>query len=499
MRLIVRGDPRPGVRDLDDHAVLVARDFDCDVTRLGELQGVGDQIGQDLAQANLVAISPARRCVVQSQAKAQSLLLSEHAIEPAHAVGELGQAEIGGSHLHFAGFNLGNVEDVVDHAQERLGGGLDHRQAFGLGWIQSPPAHHMGHAEDTVQGRADLVAHGGQKFRFRPVRSLGFHRQDVQRPCPLDHPLLEGLVDAFDLMIMRLELLHQRQVFTAQLDRAHQQGVIIAVPGDHHAAEHQSKPAENGLAGHEQAQARGDQEEADIDTPRHLHRRQHAARARRQGRNHNHDDEPGVGGLHRQARPSQARPKHAADQETGGVGPGPQPPRFELHIRTILRAAAERAGGDEPHRADRKPDQQPIGIPCAPRAIGHQHHAAGGGHLHGQGRQRVFLGHEQQAAPQIRGRRRGGHTSSIRIHRQYPEPIKPVFTANSVNKFTLSANFIGNISILRSSNWVFIRQDTTKRRGWTACRPFQGRLSMGFQLYCSNRPQFRTLDRQIDD
>ncbi len=60
-----------------------------------------------------------------------------------------------------ASFDLGEVEDVVEHCQERLDGRLHHLEVLPLLGSQLGIKQESRHANDTVHGGADLMAHIG--------------------------------------------------------------------------------------------------------------------------------------------------------------------------------------------------------------------------------------------------------------------------------------------------------------------------------------------------
>ena len=79
-------------------------------------------------------------------------------------------------HVERAGFQTGDVEQVVDHRQQMPAGGADAADAFALHVGQRPlgvELQHLGEAEDGIQRRAQLVAHAGDEFAARVVGAFG--------------------------------------------------------------------------------------------------------------------------------------------------------------------------------------------------------------------------------------------------------------------------------------------------------------------------------------
>ena len=79
--------------------------------------------------------------------------------------------------LELSGFDLRHIEHVVDQAEQVLAASVDvldigHVAAGREGPEGSLP-HHVGEADDGVQGRAQLVAHIGEKTAFGAVGGFG--------------------------------------------------------------------------------------------------------------------------------------------------------------------------------------------------------------------------------------------------------------------------------------------------------------------------------------
>ena len=75
--------------------------------------------------------------------------------------------------LELASLDLREVEDVVDHRQQRAGGVADREQVVALIGGQRGVERELGHADDAVHRRADLVAHVGEELALGAARVLG--------------------------------------------------------------------------------------------------------------------------------------------------------------------------------------------------------------------------------------------------------------------------------------------------------------------------------------
>ena len=71
-----------------------------------------------------------------------------------------------------AGFDLGEVQDVVDDRQQRIARRPDSLGIVALLVGQRCVEHEPAHPDDRVHRRADLVAHRGEERALRPVGIL---------------------------------------------------------------------------------------------------------------------------------------------------------------------------------------------------------------------------------------------------------------------------------------------------------------------------------------
>ena len=141
--------------------------------RRREFEGVGKKIDQNLAQANGVADQNVV-CNRLFYGKGQPVvgrLLHQHAVDVGqHAA----QGEGICRQLQFSAFNVAHVQNVVDEAKQIFGGGFDFgKVAQRLLRQILRHSRQVRQAHNGVHGRADLMAHVGEKFAFGPAFSLG--------------------------------------------------------------------------------------------------------------------------------------------------------------------------------------------------------------------------------------------------------------------------------------------------------------------------------------
>ena len=101
-----------------------------------------------------------------------------------------------GVQLETAGFDLREVEDVVDDRQQRLAGCVDRLGVVALLVIERRVEEQPAHPDDGVHRRPDLVAHRRQERALRLVRGVGV------APCllQLDRPLVDPPLERLDVL-----------------------------------------------------------------------------------------------------------------------------------------------------------------------------------------------------------------------------------------------------------------------------------------------------------
>ena len=105
-----------------------------------------------------------------------------------------------------ARFDPGDVEHLVDQAEQMPSASEDVLDTLLLLTGQVVHLQELPEAEDGVQGSAQLMAHPGQELIFRPVRLFGLVFGSAQILFPLDQQdagSLERLAQAADLVTAR--------------------------------------------------------------------------------------------------------------------------------------------------------------------------------------------------------------------------------------------------------------------------------------------------------
>jgi hypothetical protein len=148
-------------------------DADGDAAFFGELDGVADEVAEDLADAAVVAVDEGGQAGGDLGVDGEAGFSGAGAEEGADLVQAVAQGEGGVLDLDLAGFDLGEIEDVADEGFERLAAAGNHIHEGALLGGERGVAEQFGEADDAVDGRADFVADDGQKFALGAVGGFG--------------------------------------------------------------------------------------------------------------------------------------------------------------------------------------------------------------------------------------------------------------------------------------------------------------------------------------
>ncbi|MFT3684773.1 MAG: hypothetical protein QM783_07545 [Phycisphaerales bacterium] len=172
------------------------RGFDGDAAGLGELDGVADEVDQDLAEADGVGVDRLGDGRDDAGGEAEALAAGLDVHERQYV---LQDAVSGGGevfHRHATGLDLGDVEDVVDDREQVLAvavDGVDALEALaGCKGAVAVVSEEFGKAQDGGHGRADLVAHVGQELALGATGGFGLGFGDAQ--CGVGGVEVRGLL-----------------------------------------------------------------------------------------------------------------------------------------------------------------------------------------------------------------------------------------------------------------------------------------------------------------
>src|SRR5262245_52682747 len=134
-------------------------EIDADVTLLGELQGVVDEVAKHLIEPGGVS-NDRRWNVGRDEGRQVDALGGGASVEEVNgALDDLDEARRRPLDLELARLDLREIENVVDDGDEAAAGLSDDVGVAALARRQVGSGEQLGHDEDAVHGRAYLVAH----------------------------------------------------------------------------------------------------------------------------------------------------------------------------------------------------------------------------------------------------------------------------------------------------------------------------------------------------
>ena len=136
---------------------------------LGKFDGVADQIDQNLAQPPRVAAQQTGNRRFDQAVEFEIFLLRPDGQHLDRIFHRNAQIEIQGLQLQLAGFNLGEIQNLVDDRQQRLATGAHDLGVLALFGGQFRVQQQSRHANYPVHRRANLVAHIGQELALGAV------------------------------------------------------------------------------------------------------------------------------------------------------------------------------------------------------------------------------------------------------------------------------------------------------------------------------------------
>ncbi len=131
---------------------------------LGELDGIAGQVEQDLAKPQGIAAQTVRQISGQIEQQRQPLFPRPKRRQIRQPLEHLVELEIHLLQLLLARLHLGEVKDVVEDPEQVVRRSVYLAHIVVLLGGEVGLQHQMGHTDDGIHWRADLMAHVGQKF-----------------------------------------------------------------------------------------------------------------------------------------------------------------------------------------------------------------------------------------------------------------------------------------------------------------------------------------------
>ena len=137
----------------------------------GELNGVSREVEQDLAQSDGIASDGRRQLRIEDGPDRDVGGMSQ---QIDNAFDDFDQIKRHRFNADAASLDSGGVENIVDDAEEGVGGCAGVVTVVPLLRRQWGGQKQLDHAHHPVHGSSDLMAHHGEELGLRPVRPVGF-------------------------------------------------------------------------------------------------------------------------------------------------------------------------------------------------------------------------------------------------------------------------------------------------------------------------------------
>ena len=196
-RQIVRGDAGAGIGDgeVEAHTAVFQPLAANDVRNLalvGELHRIGEQVMNDLADAQRIAAHDSRNVALEPGVEVQPLGFGLGLEGPGHPLVEILERHVDDLEGHLAGLDLGHVEDVVQQAQQIVAGVADDRQIVPLRRLQPRGGQQLGGAEDAVHRGAQFMRNDAEEVGLGVAGGIGLVARGLQLLDQMGLMLLEG-------------------------------------------------------------------------------------------------------------------------------------------------------------------------------------------------------------------------------------------------------------------------------------------------------------------
>ena len=143
-----------------------------DTAFFGEFQGIADQVHNDLAQPDRVTMHEAAQCGYDFYFKIETLFPRIQFQQAGGCLDRPSQIEVAELQFQPSGFQFRDVEDVVNHPQQRTCGIAHGFGTFQLLAVEIAPQQDFAHAYDAIHRRADFVRHVCQKLGLGSIRQF---------------------------------------------------------------------------------------------------------------------------------------------------------------------------------------------------------------------------------------------------------------------------------------------------------------------------------------
>ena len=144
-----------------------------DLARIGELDGIAQQIQQHLPQPRRIAHQVTGHARIDGAEQFEALFGGTGLYHLDHDLDVLGEGEAGLLQLKLGSLDLGQIEDVVDEVQQVVAGAAEDLDILVLLGRQRGLGQEVGDPHDGVHRRADFVTHARQEIGLGAIGAFG--------------------------------------------------------------------------------------------------------------------------------------------------------------------------------------------------------------------------------------------------------------------------------------------------------------------------------------
>ena len=144
-----------------------------DFAAFGKFNAVGDEVQQHLPQPDWITHQAVRHVAANDGGEVNFLIRIASRSIFENAVHDVAQGKIFLHDIHFTRFNLGEIKNVVDDVEQRIGARSGGGGEFLLPRVEARLRKQFNHAENAAQRRANLVTHVREKFALGGIGTVG--------------------------------------------------------------------------------------------------------------------------------------------------------------------------------------------------------------------------------------------------------------------------------------------------------------------------------------
>ena len=152
-----------------------------DVARFGKFDGVAEEVDDDLAETLQIAKERRGNSGIQMPGNFEVLLAAPELHDFQDFAQASGELKFERAKFHHSRVHFGEVQNVIEQAEKRIGRSLYHFQIFALLRGDLGVENQVGHAENSIHRGAEFMADVSEEFAFCAAGCFGGFLGGAQR------------------------------------------------------------------------------------------------------------------------------------------------------------------------------------------------------------------------------------------------------------------------------------------------------------------------------